>query len=82
MCVCVCACACACARVCMRVHACACVLTSQGEQLQSELNGGDMLFQLSSTIPGVRRPNSADKSRSGSSTFIPSKRAIAVELLE
>ena len=55
---------------------------SQGGQLQPELNGGDMLFQRTSTISGVMRPNFADKSRSGSSTLIPSKIATAVELLE
>ena len=40
----------------------------------------DTLFQLTSIIPGVRRPNSAGKSRSGSSTLIPSEIATAVEL--
>ena len=35
------------------------LLTSQGELLQPELNSGDTLFQLTSTIPGVRRHNSA-----------------------
>ena len=41
-----------------------------------------MLFQQTSRIPGVKKPNSAGKSRSGSSTLIPSERATAVELLE
>ena len=38
-------------------------LTSQGGHLQPELNGGDMLFQQTSTLPGERRPNSTGKSR-------------------
>ena len=41
-----------------------------------------MLFQQISTIPGFRRPYSAGKFRSGSSTLIPSEIATAVELLE
>ena len=42
-------------------------MTTHGGLLQPELNGGDMLVKLTSTIPGVRRPNSTDKSRVGSS---------------
>ena len=52
-------------------------MTSHGGQLQPELNGGDTIFQLTSTIPGVRRPNSNGKSRIGSSTLTSS--AIATE---
>ena len=55
---------------------------SQGGQLQPELNEVDTLFQQTSTITGVRRPNSTGKSRSGISTLIPSEIATAVELLE
>ena len=44
-------------------------LMSQGGQLQPELNGVDMLFQLNSTIPGIRMSNSTHKSRIGSSTL-------------
>ena len=36
-------------------------MTSEGGQLQPELNEGGMLFQLTLTIPGVRRPNSTCK---------------------
>ena len=50
---------------------------SQGGQLQPELNGGGTLFQQTSTISGVRRPNSTSKSRIGSSTLTYS--AIATE---
>ena len=57
-------------------------LTSQGGHLQLELNGGDTLFQQTSTIPGVKRPSSAGKFRNGSSTLILSKIATAEELLE
>ena len=43
-------------------------MTSHGGLLEPELNGGgDMLAQLTSTIPGVRRSNSTGKSRVGSS---------------
>ena len=48
-------------------------MTSQGEQLQPELNGGDTLFQQTSIIFGVRRHNFTSKSRIGSSTLISSK---------
>ena len=41
--------------------------------MQPEFNGGDTLFQLTSTIPGVRRHNSAGKSRIGSSTLTSSE---------
>ena len=37
--------------------------------LQPELTEGDMLFQQTSTIARVRWPNSASKSRSGSSKY-------------
>ena len=49
---------------------------SHGEQLQPELNGGD-IFQQTSTIPGVKWPNYTGKSRIGSSTLTSS--AIATE---
>ena len=39
-----------------------------------------MLFQQTSTIPGVRRPNSVSKSRSGSSTLTPSEIVAVVEM--
>ena len=55
-------------------------LTSQGELLQPELNGGDKLFQLTSTIPGGRRHNSASKSRIGSSILTSSEIATGREL--
>ena len=48
-----------------------------GGLLQPEFNGGDTLFQVTSTILGVRRPNSTGKSRIGSSTLTSS--AIATE---
>ena len=41
--------------------------------MQPELNGGDIIFQHTSTTPGVRRPNSTGKSKSSSSTLIPSQ---------
>ena len=47
-------------------------MTSQKRQPQPELNGGDALFQQTSTIPGVRMPNSTGKSRVGSSTLTSS----------
>ena len=52
-------------------------MTSHGGLLQTELNGGDTLFQLTSTIPEIRRPNSTGKSRIGSSTL--TSREIATE---
>ena len=55
-------------------------MTSHGGQLQPELNGGDTLFQQTSTIPGVRRPNSTGKSRIGSSTLTSSEIATEKEL--
>ena len=55
-------------------------MTSHGGQLQPGLNGGDTLFQLTSTIPGVRRPNSTGKSRIGSSTLTPSEIVTEKEL--
>ena len=55
-------------------------MTSQGGQLQPELNGGDTLFQQTSTIPGVRKPNSTYKSRIGSSTLTSSEIATEKEL--
>ena len=54
-------------------------MTSQGGQLQLELNGGDTLFKQTSIIPGVWRPNSIGKSRIGSSTLTSSE--IATERL-
>ena len=44
-----------------------------------KLNGSDMLFQQTSTMAGVGRPNSALKSKSGSSTLIPREIATAEE---
>ena len=55
-------------------------LTSQGGQLKPELNGSDTLLQQTSTIPGVRKHNSAGKSVIGSSRLIPSEIAAAEEL--
>ena len=52
-------------------------MTSHGGELQPEMNGGDALFQQTSTIPGFRRPNSTGKSRIDSSTLTFS--AIATE---
>ena len=52
-------------------------MTLQGGQLQPELNRGDMLFEQTSIIPGVWRPNSTGKSRIGSSTL--TSREIATE---
>ena len=52
-------------------------MTSHGGQLQPEFNRGDTLFQLTSTIPGVRRPNSTSKSRRGNSKL--TSREIATE---
>ena len=54
-------------------------MTSQGGQLQPELNGSDPLFQQTSTIPGVRRHNSTRKSRIGSSTLTSSEIATEKE---
>ena len=45
----------------------------QEGHLQQELNVSDTLLQQTSTIPGVRRQDSDGKSRSGSSTSMPSK---------
>ena len=53
---------------------------SQGGHLQPELNGGDMVFQETSTIPGVRRPKSTSKFRIGSSTSTCSVIATKKEL--
>ena len=55
-------------------------MTSQEGQLQPALNGGDTLFQQTSTIPGVRMPNSTSKSRIGSSTLTSSEIATEKEL--
>ena len=55
-------------------------MTSQGGQLQPELNGDDTLFQQSSTIPRVRRLNSTSKSRIGSSTLTSNEIATEKEL--
>ena len=55
-------------------------MTSHGGLLQLELNGGDTLIQLTSTIPGIRMPNSTGKSRIGSSTLTSSKIATEKEL--
>ena len=52
-------------------------MTSRGGLLQPGLNGSDTLFQPTSTIPGVRRPNSTGRSKIGSSTLTSS--AIATE---
>ena len=54
-------------------------MTSQWGQMQPEVNGGDMLFKQTSTIPWVRRPNFTGKSRIGSSTLTSSE--IATEKL-
>ena len=55
-------------------------MTSHGGQLQPELKGGDMLFQQTSTIPGVRRHNFTGKSRIGSSTLTSNEIATEKEL--
>ena len=55
-------------------------MTSHGGLLHPGLNGSDTLFQLISTIPGVRRPNSTSKSRIGSSTLTSSEIATEKEL--
>ena len=49
--------------------------------MQPELNGGDMLFQQTSIISGVWRPNSISKSRIGSSTLTSTEIANEKELL-
>ena len=54
-------------------------MTSLGGLLQPEFNGGDMLFQLTSTFPGFRRPNSTGKFRIGSSTLTSSEIATEKE---
>ena len=46
---------------------------SQGGYLQQELNASDTLLQQMPTISGVKRPNSASKSRNSSSTLMLSK---------
>ena len=48
--------------------------------MQQELNEGDTFLQQTLTIPGVRRPDSTSKSRTGSSTLIPSEIATVEEL--
>ena len=55
-------------------------VTSHEGQLQLEMNGGDTLLQQTSTIPGVRRPNTTGKSRFGSSTLTSSEIATEKEL--
>ena len=45
-------------------------LMLQGGQIQQKLNRSDVLLQQTSIISGVKRPNSASKSRSGSSTLM------------
>ena len=55
-------------------------MTSQGGQLQSKFNDGDMLFQQTSTIHGIIMPNSTGKSRIGSSTLTSSEIATENEL--
>ena len=55
-------------------------MTSHGGQLQPEINGGDMLLQQTSTIAGVRRPNTTGKSRISSSTLTSSEIATEKEL--
>ena len=46
---------------------------SQGGHLQQKIHETDTLLQQTSKIPGLRSPNSAVRSRSGSSTLIPSE---------
>ena len=55
-------------------------MTSQGEHLQHISYASDTLHQHSSTIPPVRRQDSAGKSRIGSSTLTSSKIATEKEL--
>ena len=55
-------------------------MISHGGQLQPELNGSDMLFELTSTIPGVRRRKFTSKSRIGNSTLPSSNIATEKEL--
>ena len=57
-------------------------MTLHGGQLQPELNGGDMLFQQTSTIPRVRMHNSTHKSRIGSSTLTSSEIATEKKVVE
>ena len=49
--------------------------------MQQKLNESDTLLQQTSIVSGIRRPNSAGKFRSGSSTLIPSEKVTAEELL-
>ena len=56
-------------------------MASQGGHLWQELNVNDTLLQQTSTISGVRRPNSAGKSWSGSSTLMPSESCGLVDRL-
>ena len=49
--------------------------------MQLNFNWSDMHLQQNSTIPGVRKPNSADKSRSSKRTLIHHEIATAEELI-
>ena len=50
--------------------------------MQPELNGGDTLFQQTSIISGVWRPNSTGKSKIGSSISTPSEIATEYRVVE
>ena len=53
----------------------------QEGHLQQKINENDTLFQQTSTITGVGKPNSAHKSGNGCSTLLPSEIATVEELL-